>query len=182
MSKFSIARRGLVAAGAATGLLLSIASPANAIISMSIDPTSGPVGTVINVSGDGCYPGDTLTVTLTPGFTGSPYPGGAAPVATVDGSASINDDSTWTVALTVPASASTGDHTVDAVCGYLGGALHRSLRAQEAEYQYESLLFQVTPSETTTTTLAPTTTTLAPTTTTPPPAARAIQARPTYTG
>lgn len=186
MQNLTFIRRASITAGVAASLLLTLAPVAGAgLAGMSIDPTSGPAGTTITVTSDGgCYPGDdTLQVTLTPGFTGAPYAGGATPIATVDGVLSDNDAGSWTVSLPVPASAAPGSYTVDARCDYVGPRLTgRALRAQSAGFNYGSLEFQVTASTTTTTVETTTTTTPATTTTVAPPAAQAVQARPTYTG
>lgn len=194
MHNIQLVRRTGIATGVAASLLLGLAPVAGAGGGsvMTIDPASGPAGTTITVSSTGgCFPGSDLRVTLTPGFTGAIYAGGVdgdgTPISSADGNLTDGEMGSWTVPLPVPASAAAGPYTVDARCIYTAmepRLTGRTQRAQNAGFNYAPVRFQVTPEEaTTTTTLTATTTTVPGTTTTvAPPAARAVQARPTYAG
>jgi hypothetical protein len=143
-------RISLAAGGAAAALVLA-GLPAGAQApppTLDVDPTSGPIGTTITVSGTGCLFGGDL---------------GTADVALVDTSvfdteavfpvdfASVvaNDDGTWTVQLVVPASISpTPDIVIDVVPGedYVVAAACSIGDPAEGgdEFVYESVPFDVT--------------------------------------
>lgn len=70
MSKKRMAAFGAVG----VGVLALVAPPASAGDGFTVTPTSGPVGTVISISGTGCYdeglPDRTVSMYLTNGLTG----------------------------------------------------------------------------------------------------------------
>lgn len=135
-----------------------------------ITPSSGPVGTTIHVSDtQGECDGNNAQVTV--GLQAGAGPAVATTVIVP------NSDGTWTVDLTVPATAAPGSFSVTAHCDQDAGA---------DSFDYGAQAFTVTgaaTSTTTPTTAAPTTTTtVAPAVATTAAPAVAVEASPTMTG
>lgn len=176
-----------VAAGATVVALLG-AVPASAgdAPTVSVTPASGPAGTTVTISGDGCPGGDVLFGILRPydEATGSSWP-------IVVNQVFAEDDGGWSGEVVVPASSpfpdgdggwvdtevAPGDgYSASAICG---------TPSPETSFEYPRMPFEVTEGSTPTTTIpGPTTTTIPvwePPAPTPPPATP-ISDDPPFTG
>jgi len=169
-------RKALVGGVAALAMVAWMAAPASAgAPPMTINKTSGPPGTVVQVSSptDECG-GSPVEVVLVADQDG------ADPIVTLDFN-SLDASPDWIVNLTVPSDAAPGAYLVEATCHY----------NVEETFSYQTQDFTVTEPATTTTT-STTTTTVAvqaassttTTTTVAPvaPAATPVVASPALTG
>lgn len=173
---------GGTAAGAAAGG--EVEEPANT--TMTLDPTSGPTGTVFTVSGSDCTPGD-----------GGDMSVGVAAEGTVEGkkTATPNEAGDWSTTFTVADDVDPDTVIdVDANCietfGQVEATAFQGVRAPTGNgfvrFEYATAQFTVT--ATPATTEAPTTTADDTTTTTEAPAevdataAEPTVAQPTFTG
>lgn len=169
---------------AGVGAVALVAPPASAGDGFGVNPTSGPAGTVITVSGTGCYeeglPDRHVSIILTDGEE-----------ATASSSVVPEDNGAWSGQLTVPAGADpAATYEVYASCwGSILGDNGQEIAS------YGPVAFDVTGDGTTPTTAPPTTPTTAPPTepTTPtvpedpegsgaPPPATPVVRPPDHTG
>lgn len=165
-----------------TASLASAGSPG-----FSIDPVSGPAGTVITATGGGCADG-AVSLALYSGEHMGFGVQNAEPIATsgpFPTEPNNTDNNTWQGTIKVPNATPAGPITVVAQCSIAPNARRADARAQ-SNFFFQNQPFTVTAAVTTTTT-APSTTTTVPgsTTTTAPGAAApatATPAQPTFTG
>jgi hypothetical protein len=182
-------RQGAAALGLSAALLFATAGFASAgSPGFSIDPVSGPPGTVITATGTGCASqasGGTVDLALYSGDHDG-YGVDATPIATHDGipvEENGTDTTTWQGTITVPGDTAPGPLTVTAFCNPpVPQARRAGARTQGQGFYFQNQAFTVTAAATTTaapTTTAPTTTTTAPSGAAP---ATAVPAQPTFTG
>lgn len=157
----------------------SLAGDISAAETMAIDPTEGPPGTVITVTGEGCSTKGNLEVDVQLYDTEDVEQDSALVEPSTDGFGGE-----WEATLMVPADTTDyGDWTVDAVCQFaqdevaLGG-FGRSVGGRFA-IDYDDRIFEVTQPALTTTNPSTTTTT---TPRTGGSAPAAVVAAPTFTG
>jgi len=171
----------LIAAGIGAAAVL-VAAPAGAQepeeLPLTVEPTSGGVGTVITVSGEGCTspnPDDAPEVDFVLGDEELFFGPGDGIVADED-VVQAEDDGTWSGQLTVP-----GDADPDATW-FVTAACFASPEAEGVLALYELVEFDVTgPPTTTPTTPPPTTPTTAPPPPEAPPAVPVVE-EPIFTG
>ena len=169
-------RRAVIVAS--TGLVLTaalVAAPASAqegpFAPISLNPTSGPPGTVITVSGEGC--GE-------PGFPGSveAYFGNEEELL-AQGSGDAASDGTWSVQVTVPDALDPAPlYLVTATCFVDSGD------GPQPDLDYDIVEFDVTDGTVTPPVTPPTTPTTPTTPATPPvaPAATPVPGDPNHAG
>jgi hypothetical protein len=182
-----------VAGAASAALLASVAlaaGPASAqeeepLAPLAVAPTSGPAGTVISVSGDGCL--------LQEGQEGL-IPTGDAVLLRIDDAVTDDDvvaenivaaapDGTWSTSLTVPEGLDPeAVYVVAAVCFGVAEPVENTVVLVE----YEPILFDVLGSPTEPPVTPPDVeippVEIDPPAAAPAPAARAVRAQPTFTG
>jgi hypothetical protein len=169
----------LIAAGIGAAAVL-VAAPASAQepeLPLTVEPTSGGVGTVITVSGADCSggPDDAPEVDFVLGDEELFFGPGDGVVADED-VVQAEDDGTWSGQLTVP-----GDADPDATW-FVTAACFASPEAEGVLALYELVEFDVTgPPTTTPTTPPPTTPTTAPPPPEAPPAVPVVE-EPIFTG
>lgn len=104
-------RRILLITLAVLGLL---AAPAAAQYSFIVTPGEVQPGGTISIEGEGCSPGETVTVTISP-VSDADAAAAAAPI--VLGETVADSDGTFSLEAVIPDDLDPGDHTVTATCG-----------------------------------------------------------------
>ena len=105
----------------AFALIALIAAPAAAQYDFVVTPGTVTLGGDVTVSGEGCTPGDEVTITLTP--VGDATTNRAAGDSVVVATGTADDEGQFTITFTVPTTTPTGSYEVEAFCsGYSVGS------------------------------------------------------------